>query len=137
MIVVNWEHIQEDAVATALGIGAGLAGILALWKISQQVGGFTSYTGLSKEETQRIYEELLTRCDVLSSTEGTTWDGKYFRRGILLGGAVTYPTYYRYVAGDGDASLELYPLASQPFSEAWLTNPDIFGTTGDLVTPKP
>jgi hypothetical protein len=93
--------------------------------------GEYAYNGLTIAQVNNIYKEMNARCDLLSRTCGISNDGTSFCLGLYLGGAATYPMYYRYEYNNakGKGALYLHPM----LSVVWSTDADVGGKTGNVV----
>lgn len=129
--------IIETAIGVALGltlVGGVAIAILPQLKDIMQKQGLFSYNGLTKEHVLGVYRAMDARCKILSRACGSNEPGHGFCRGIYLGGAATYPLYYRYeYFPDGRATYDLYPMVL----ERWSTDPDIGHKTGTISYPIP
>lgn len=124
--------VLKTALGVVAGIGIVAGAAFAIFGLLQRLGIVVSYTGLTREQVLQVMRELDGRADVLSRVQGGTPEHE-FVRGIYLGGAATFPLYYRAdFWADGRASFKIYPLL---WSEEWSTFPDVFRQTGQLVFP--
>jgi len=129
--------IIETAIGVALGLTiiGGLA-VVALPQLKEmmQKQGLFAYNGLTREHVIGVYKAMDARCKILSRVCGSHGTGHGFCRGIYLGGAATFPLYYRYeYFPDGRATYDLYPMVA----ERWSTDPDLTGSTGKIQYPIP